>query len=59
METEFDIMFDIENDVYGYSHVSDLLNVAIDNDIIKQRGSYFKYGDNDELNLGQGKDNDI
>jgi recombination protein RecA len=46
---EFDIMYN-----EGISKVGDLLDLAVNYDIIEKRGSYYAYGDD---KLGQGREN--
>ncbi len=46
---EFDIMYD-----EGISKVGDLLDLAVELEIITKRGSFYSYGD---LRLGQGREN--
>ena len=48
---EFDIMFDC-----GISAEGDLVDLAIDNEVIAKQGSWFSYGD---VRLGQGRANAI
>ena len=48
-EAEFDMMYG-----QGISHVGELLDLAVDLDIINKSGAWFNYG---ELRLGQGRDN--
>jgi recombination protein RecA len=48
-KAEFDIMFDS-----GISYEGDLLDLAVENDIIKKQGAWFSYG---ETRLGQGREN--
>ncbi len=48
-DAEFDIMFD-----EGISTSGDLLDLAVDDDIIKKSGAWFSYG---EIRLGQGREN--
>ena len=46
---EFDIMYN-----EGISKVGDILDIAVDNDIVDKRGSYYSYG---ETRLAQGREN--
>ena len=46
---EFDIMFD-----HGISYEGDLLDLAVDNDIVNKSGAWFNYG---KVKLGQGREN--
>jgi len=48
-KAEFDIMFDS-----GISYVGDLLDLAVENDIINKSGAWFNYG---QVKLGQGREN--
>ena len=48
-KTEFDIMFDS-----GISYVGDLLDLAVENDIVDKSGAWFNYG---KVKLGQGREN--
>ena len=48
---EFDILFDTDA---GISREGDLIDLGVDQGIIKKLGSFFSYGD---LRLGQGRDN--
>ena len=51
-QAEFDIMF--SGDQHGINKYGDILDLAVDNEIIKKMGSFYSYGD---LRLGQGKMN--
>jgi recombination protein RecA len=46
---EFDIMYN-----EGISRAGDLLDLAVELDVVEKRGSYYSYG---ELRLGQGREN--
>jgi recombination protein RecA len=46
---EFDIMYD-----EGISKVGDIIDIAVDQDIIAKRGSFYSYG---ETRLAQGREN--
>ncbi|MEN8128331.1 MAG: recombinase RecA [Planctomycetota bacterium] len=48
-KAEFDIMFDS-----GISYVGDLLDLAVENDIVNKSGAWFNYG---QVKLGQGREN--
>ncbi len=48
-KTEFDIMFDS-----GISYVGDLLDLAVENEIVNKSGAWFNYG---KVKLGQGREN--
>jgi recombination protein RecA len=48
-DAEFDIMFD-----RGISYEGDLLDLAVNNDIVNKSGAWFNYGD---TRLGQGREN--
>ncbi len=48
-KTEFDIMFDS-----GISYEGDLLDLAVEHDIVAKQGAWFSYGD---IRLGQGREN--
>ena len=47
-KTEFDIMFD-----GGISYEGDLLDLAVNHDIVSKQGAWFSYG---EIRLGQGRE---
>ena len=51
-QAEFDIMF--SGDQHGINKYGDILDLAVDNEIIKKMGSFYSYGD---LRLGQGRMN--
>jgi len=46
---EFDIMYN-----EGISKVGDVLDIAVEGDIVEKRGSFYSYG---ETRLGQGREN--
>ena len=46
---EFDIMYD-----EGISKVGNILDLAVEMELVNKRGSYYSYGD---LRLGQGREN--
>jgi recombination protein RecA len=46
---EFDIMYN-----EGISKVGDLLDLAVDREIVTKRGSYYSYGD---IRMAQGREN--
>lgn len=48
-KAEFDIMFD-----HGISYEGDLLDLAVENDIVNKSGAWFNYG---KVKLGQGREN--
>lgn len=48
-KAEFDIMFN-----QGISYEGDLLDLAVENDIVNKSGAWFNYG---EIKLGQGREN--
>jgi len=48
-ECEFDIMYNV-----GISKTGDVLDLAVERDIVDKRGAYFRYG---ETLLGQGREN--
>ncbi|MEM8875539.1 MAG: recombinase RecA [Planctomycetota bacterium] len=48
-EAEFDIMFD-----RGISYEGDLLDLAVDSNVVQKSGAWFNYG---ETRLGQGREN--
>ena len=50
-QAEFDIMF--TDDERGISYVGDLLDLAVEYEIVKKLGSFYSYGD---LRLGQGRE---
>jgi len=49
-QAEFDIMF--SGDVYGINRHGDILDLAVEHEVIKKLGSFYSYGD---LRLGQGR----
>ena len=51
-QAEFDIMFDKTH--AGISREGDLIDVGVEQEIIRKMGSFFSYGD---LRLGQGREN--
>ncbi|MBN1974372.1 MAG: recombinase RecA [Sedimentisphaerales bacterium] len=48
-ETEFDMMFD-----YGISYEGDLLDLAVESNIVEKSGAWLNYG---EMKIGQGREN--
>jgi recombination protein RecA len=48
-QTEFDIMYN-----QGISYIGDILDLAIQGDIVQKMGSWFSYGD---MKIGQGREN--
>jgi len=48
-DAEFDIMFD-----EGISLTGDLIDLAVEDDVVKKSGAWFSYG---EIRLGQGREN--
>ncbi|MBC8346697.1 MAG: recombinase RecA [Candidatus Marinimicrobia bacterium] len=48
-QTEFDIMYN-----QGISYIGDILDLALQGDIIQKMGSWFSYGD---MKIGQGREN--
>ncbi|MCA9983782.1 MAG: recombinase RecA [Anaerolineales bacterium] len=48
-ECEFDIMYN-----EGISRTGDVLDLAVEKDLVQKRGAYFRYG---EMMLGQGREN--
>ena len=48
-EAEFDIMYN-----EGISRTGDVLDLAVEHEIVNKRGAYFRYGD---MMLGQGREN--
>ncbi|MQA00695.1 MAG: recombinase RecA [Dehalococcoidia bacterium] len=51
-QAEFDIMFTA--DYHGINRFGDILDLAVEHDIVKKLGSFYSYGD---LRLGQGRMN--
>ncbi|MBQ7916018.1 MAG: recombinase RecA [Firmicutes bacterium] len=51
-EAEFDIMYG-----KGISKSGDLIDLAINEGIVAKSGAWFYYGENNELRLGQGREN--
>lgn len=51
-QAEFEIMF--TPDLHGINRWSDVLDLAVEYDVVKKAGAFFSYGD---LRLGQGKRN--
>ena len=51
-QAEFEIMF--TPDLHGINRWSDVLDLAVEHDVVKKAGAFFSYG---ELRLGQGKRN--
>jgi recombination protein RecA len=49
-QAEFDIMF--TGDLHGINHWGDVIDLAVEHDVIKKAGAFFSYGD---LRLGQGR----
>ncbi len=49
-QAEFDIMF--TGDLHGINHWGDVIDLAVEHDVVKKAGAFFSYGD---LRLGQGR----
>ena len=49
-QAEFDIMF--TGDMHGINHWGDVIDLAVEHDVIKKAGAFYSYGD---VRLGQGR----
>ncbi|MCA9850260.1 MAG: DNA recombination/repair protein RecA, partial [Dehalococcoidia bacterium] len=53
-QAEFDIMF--TSDMHGINHWGDVIDLAVEHDVIKKTGAFYSYGD---VRLGQGRMNAV
>ncbi|MCK9495536.1 MAG: recombinase RecA [Dehalococcoidia bacterium] len=53
-QAEFDIMF--TNDLHGINHWGDVIDLAVEHEVIKKTGAFYSYGD---VRLGQGRMNAV
>ncbi len=53
-QAEFDIMF--TGDMHGINHWGDVIDLAVEHDIVKKTGAFYSYGD---TRLGQGRMNSV
>jgi recombination protein RecA len=53
-QAEFDIMF--TGDMHGINHWGDVLDLAVEHNLVKKTGAFYSYGD---LRLGQGRMNSV
>ncbi len=53
-QAEFDIMFTA--DMHGINHWGDVIDLAVEHDVVKKTGAFYSYGD---VRLGQGRMNAV